>query len=594
MLAENDPDLVEELFEGDRVVPPPATPATRFRKGLGKVFLLVGGFMVLFVVCYAVDLITSAGDVPRGVTVTGIGVGGLTHADAEAKLRRELGPRLTKTVQVRAGDVQATLEPAQSGLGVDWPNTLGQAGHQPLNPFTRILSFFTSREVGVVTKTDPKLITQAVSDLAARHLDHAPVEGSIAFKDLGGGNVTPYPVEPRQGQSVADVESAVTALTDGWLGGGDITMNVVVTPVKATSAGVHAALDKVVVPAVAKPVVVHGEGADAILKPDAIASSFQFVAKDGGAVEVRIDQSKLQASLAPGLKGTETDGQDAQIVFDTGQPTIVPSEDGRKVNWENTFKPLTGVLAKADGRELNAVYDGSKPAVTTEAAGALGIKEVIGEFSTGGFSGPAAVNIQALAARVSGTLVKPGETFSLGARSGPRTAATGYVPAPADEDGTGPVVVGGGVSQFASTLYNAAYLAGLADGGHLEHETYFDRYPVGRDAKAINADGSAVELKIADDTATGFAIQASAGGDSVTVRIWGTRHVRVEGTGGDQSNFVAPPVQFGSGDTCRQSGGTPGFSVSSTRVLYDLATANEVRRDTRNTTYAPKPTTLCP
>ncbi|WP_372508643.1 VanW family protein [Amycolatopsis iheyensis] len=588
-------DLLGELLETPALPPPPETPARKLRKGLARSMMVIGLALGLFVILYAIDLIASAGDVPRGVTVAGIDVGGLTHAEAEAKLRKELEPRLTRPVLVRGGDVRAELVPAQSGLGLDWPNTLGLAGHQPLSPITRIMSFFTSREVGVATRTDPGQISQAVRALADGKINHAATEGAVGFMPIQGsdGGVTPYPILPRQGQQLTDLDRAVRTVTDHWLDRGGVDLPMAITPVKATAAGVQAAFRQIVQPAVAKPVVVHGQGKDVPLKPDAIAGSFQFAAVEGGAVEVRIDQGKLQAALKDGLASTETDGRNAQIVFTGDQPAVEPSEDARKVNWEKTFLPLIDVLKKTDGRDLPVVYSASKPAVTTDAAGALGIKEVIGEFTTGGLAGPAATNNRTLAARVSGTIVKPGETFSLGGRSGPRTADNGYVPAPVDEDGTGAAVVGGGVSQLASTLYNAGYLAGLADGGHLEHDHYLDRYPAGRDAKAVNADGSPVELQLTNDSPTGIAIQATVSGDSVTVRIWGTRHYRVESQTGAQTPGDPPPVQFGGTEPCAPSIGTPGFSVTDTRVLYDVASGAEVRRTTHTATYGPRPTILC-
>jgi vancomycin resistance protein YoaR len=590
-------DLLGELLDTPELPPPPETPARKLRKGLARTMMAIGLALGLFVILYAVDLISSAGDVPRGVTVAGVEVGGLTHGEAEAKLRKELEPRLVRPVAVRGGDVQAELVPSRSGLGLDWPNTLGLAGHQPLSPITRIMSFFTSREVGVATRTDEKQISQAVRELAEGKLNHPATEGAVGFLPAQGsdGGVTPYPILPRQGQQLTDLTGAVRAVTDHWLDGGGVKLPMVLTPVKASAAGVQAAYQQIVVPAVAKPVVVHGQGKDVPLPPVAIAASFQFAAVEGGAIEVRIDQGKLRAALKDGLTSTETDGKDAQIVFTGDQPAVEPSEDARKVNWEKTFQPLIDVLKKTDGRDLPVVYSASKPGVTTEAAGALGIKEVIGEFTTGGLTGPAATNNRTLADRVSGAIVKPGETFSLGGRSGSRTAADGYVPAPVDEDGTGPTVVGGGVSQLASTLYNAGYLAGLTDGGHLEHDHYLDRYPAGRDAKAVNADGSPVELKLTNDAPTGIALQAVVSGDSVTVRIWGTRHYRVDGQTGGQSNPTPPPVQFGSGGSgpCQPSIGSPGFSVTDTRVLYDVVSGAEVRRSSHTATYGPRPTILC-
>ncbi|WP_410634753.1 VanW family protein [Amycolatopsis sp. cmx-4-83] len=590
-------DLLGELLETPVLAPPPETPARKLRKGVARAMMAVGLALGLFVILYAIDLVLSAGDVPRGVTVAGIEVGGLSHADAEAKLRRELEPRLIRPVVVHGGDVQAELVPSRSGLGLDWPNTLGLAGHQPLSPITRIMSFFSSREVGVATRTDERQITDAVRQLAQGKLDHPATEGAVGFLAIPGsdGGVNPYPVLPRQGQQLLDLAGAVHTVTDHWLDPGGVRLAMAITPVKATAAGVQAAYQQIVVPAVAKPVVVHGQGKDVPLKPDAIAASFQFAAVEGGAVEVRIDQGKLQGALKDPLASTETDGKDAQIVFTGDQPAVEPSEDARKINWEKTFLPLIDVLKKTGGRDLPVVYSGSKPGVTTDAASALGIKEVIGEFTTGGLAGPAATNNRTLADRVSGTIVKPGETFSLGGRSGPRTADAGYVPAPVNEDGTGATVVGGGVSQLASTLYNAGYLAGLTDAGHLEHDQYLDRYPAGRDAKAVNADGSAVELKLTNDAPTGIAIQAVVSGDSVTVRIWGTRHYRVEGQTGAQTPGAPPPVQFGAGGTapCQPSIGTPGFSVTDTRVLYDAASGAEVRRTSHTATYGPRPTILC-
>ena len=108
----NDEGLVGELLEGDRIDELPPLAARRVRRGLGKVLMIIGGAIASFVVLYVTDLVISAGDVPRGVTVAGIDVGGLTHSNAEAKLREELEPRLVQPVVIRAGDLETRLTPA--------------------------------------------------------------------------------------------------------------------------------------------------------------------------------------------------------------------------------------------------------------------------------------------------------------------------------------------------------------------------------------------------------------------------------------------------------------------------------------------------
>lgn len=584
--------LAGELLEaGDG----PAAPPSPGKRLLARAFMIAGCVLGVGVLLYTADLILSAGDVPRGVTVAGVEVGGLSREAAEAKLRRELEPRLTEPVPVEAGDVRATLDPERSGLGLDWPSTIAQAGRQPLDPVERIRSFFREREVGVVTVTDPDELRQAVERLAAERLNHPPTEGSIGFVAVAGsdGGVAPYPIEPRAGQHVADTKTAADIVRANWLDEGGVRLPVALTPVKVTSDGVHSALDRVVAPAVAKPVTVRGDGAEAVLEPRTIADALKFSPAEGGALKVEADPAKLRQAVRASLAGTEKNGRDARIVLAANGPSIEPSEDVRRIDWNRTFQPLMDVLVKPDGRDLRVRYRTEPPATTTEAVRALGVQEVVGEFTTSGLAGPAATNARAMAEKVHGVVLRPGETFSLNAHAGARSQGQGYVPAPVNEDGYGPVVVGGGSSQLATTLYNAAYLAGLTDVAHTEHGHHLDHYPVARDAIAVTDRGAAVDLKFTNTLRSGVAIEASVSGGSVTVKIWGTRQYRVESSTGPRTDLRPAPVERGSGPDCRPSPGRPGFTASDTRVLYDLSTGAEVRRDTRTATYAPRPTVVC-
>lgn len=582
--------LVEELLEGDRRV---RSRPSRGKRFLGRLLMVTGGVLVVGVVLYAIDLMISAGDVPRGVVVAGVDVGGMSRTAAEAKLRRELEPRLTEPVPIIAGDVQTSLDPVRSGLGLDWASTLAQAGHQPLDPLDRIRSFFTKRGVDVVTTVDPDTLTRSLAKLASDQIDHQPTEGSIGFMPVqaGNGGVAAYAIEPRDGQTLADLPGAVNTVKARWLDKSGVDLPVNLTPVKATSAGVHTALDTIVLPALAAPVLVHGDGADGILRPTDISAALRFAARDDGGLDVSVDAQKLRDDLQPQLSQTEKPGKDAQIVFGTGAPAVQPSEDATKIDWANTLKPTMSVLVRADGRDLPVRYQAQRPRLSTDDLNGLGIKEVVGEFSTGGLSGADASNVATMAAKVNGAVVEPGATFSLLARTGSFDAG-GFVPAPVDEDGTGPVVLAGGVSQFASTLYNAEYQAGLIDAGHTEHSYYLDRYPPARDAEAVADNGSPVDLKFTNDLSGGVAIQAFSTGSSVTVRIWGTRKFQVEGQTGPRTNFTPPPVQPGP-PGCVLSPGEFGFSTSDTRVVYDLGSNAEVRRDTRAVTYAPRPAVFC-
>src|SRR5262249_37038411 len=166
----------------------------------------------LLALTYGIDLAASSGDVPRGVTVGGVKVGGMSRAAAEQRLREQLEPRLSHPIALHAGDVNVTLDPRRSGLTLDWAATLNQAGKQPLNPWTRLGSLWRTREVGVVSTEDRTALTEALRGLRAQ-TDRESVEGTIRFS-----GARPIPVEPRPGQHL-DIPVATEAVLAHWIRG---------------------------------------------------------------------------------------------------------------------------------------------------------------------------------------------------------------------------------------------------------------------------------------------------------------------------------------------------------------------------------------
>ena len=102
-------------------------------------------------------------------------------------------------------------------------------------------------------------------------------------------------------------------------------------------------------------------------------------------------------------------------------------------------------------------------------------------------------------------MLKPGETFSLNDTVGERTRENGFTEGFIISNGIFKEDLGGGVSQMATTTFNAMFFAGLKDVEHKPHSFYIDRYPVGREATV--AWGS-VDLRFRNDTPYGVLIQA--------------------------------------------------------------------------------------
>ncbi|MFD9702629.1 VanW family protein [Lentzea sp. NPDC059081] len=560
-----------------------AGPKNSRKKALIVAAAVVGAFGLL----WGLDILVSSGNVPRGVTVAGVDVGGMSHEDAEKKLRDEIGPRLSKPVALKAGDVTAELDPQAAGLELDWDSTINRAGSQPLSPITRVTSFFTSHEVGVATKADDAKVSGALEALRPK-LDHEPIEGSIKFE-----GAKPVAVDPHDGQKLK-AEEAAGAVISNWASGSPVDVPMDFTPVKTTKEGVEKALNDVVKTAVSGPVKIKGEGKDADLNPEQIGATLAFAPGDGGALNVAVNKDKLVEVAAPQLKDTVKQGKDAEIVFEGGKPTVKESVDGLDLDWDKNLQPYLDTLKKSDAREVKFEYKHTPAKVTTEQANKMGIKEVIGEFQTGGFAAASGVNIRVVAEKVNGAIVKPKETFSLNKYTGPRGTPQGYVEAGIIENGIPGMAVGGGISQFATTLYNASYYAGMKDAGHKEHSYWITRYPKGREATVFmdGAGNSLIDIAFTNPDDTGVAIQTIWTGSTITIRLWGTKNYDVTGSTSGEFNPTQPQEKKVSKAGCAPSNGAPGFSVTDTRTIKDRR-SGQSRSESRTVRYDPQFKIIC-
>lgn len=564
---------------------PPVPPATKTRPKFAKFGLIATAVLAVLALAYIADWVTSSGKVPRGVDVAGVSLGGKSTADADAVLRSRVGSRITEPLQATAGSVKAEIVPRDAGLGVDWDATLDRVGSQPINPITRISSFFTTRNVDLVPEVDDAALGAAVEKLRGQ-VDVAPVEGNVVFE---GAKVVG--VKPVDGQQL-DVDGAKTALIDEWAANAAIDLPVTSTDVSVDQAAVDKAVSEVAEPAVANDLVFTGKnGKNATLAKDQVGAVLSFAPDGNGGLAPQFNRDKATEILAPQLAETEVKAKDASISLAGGIPRVEPAVVGDLVQWQKTLDPLPALLAAPAPRTVPAVYEPIPPKLTTEAANGLGIREVISEFTTGGFEPASGVNIGLVAQEVNGAVVKPGDTFSLNGYTGPRGSAQGYVASGIIDHGRPSKAVGGGISQFATTLYNASYFAGLEDVEHTEHSYYIARYPEAREATVFEG---AIDLKFRNNSKNGILIESYATSSNVTVRIWGTKTVDVQSITGDRTNETEPDEKtLPKGDDCIASKGGPGFTASNTRVVTDASSGAQISRNTRTVKYDPVPIIKC-
>lgn len=551
--------------------------AKRIGIGLGALIVACG-------VAYVADLVLSSGHVPRGVVVAGIDIGGKDTAAAAAELGAAVDPRADQELPLRIGDAQTRLTPKTAGLAADWDATFARVGGQPLNPITRLTSLFVTHTVPVASAVDVNALDAQLT--ALRVHDRATVEGTIAFD-----GARPVAVPPVPGR-ILDVPAARSALIENWYLGGTLDLPETAAPVAVRAEAVEQALHTIAEPAVRAPIVFAGKN-DAVgkLEPAQIAAMISFAPDGQGGLAPTFKQDVALGVLGPQLAPSEVEAKDATFAVTGSTPTVVPAVIGDKINWAKTLEQLPNLIVAPQQRTAQAIYEKVDPKLTTEAANALGVTEVMGQFTTGGFSGPSGVNIRVVAAKVNGAIVKPGETFSLNDFTGTRGAAEGYVESGIIDHGRPSTAIGGGISQFATTLYNAAYFAGMEDAGHTEHSYYISRYPAAREATVFDG---AIDLKFRNNSQSGVYIETSTSASEVTVRLWGTKTVNVESITGEQTKPTEPTtIKLPKGKDCIATEGAPGFTVSDTRVITDRKTGGEVSRKTRTVKYDPVPVVNC-
>ena len=155
---------------------------------------------------------------------------------------------------------------------------------------------------------------------------------------------------------------------------------------------------------------------------------------------------------------------------------------------------------------------------------------------------PRVTNIRRASQILNGTIIPPHGTLSLNQTLGERTLDRGFVAAPMLADGLHVDSVGGGVSQVATTLFNAAFFAGFALDAHTAHQLYIDRYPLGREA---TISWPTPDLVITNNWDASALIKVVNSSDSITVSIYSTSFDRkVEEHTSDPFDFTEPKTRY--------------------------------------------------
>ena len=561
--------------------------------GRGKVAgISVGAVVVLGVAVYLLGYLITGDRVPRHVTVAGVAVGGMSREDAIAALESELAPVAEDPIELSVNEESVNLDPADAGLSVDYPASVEAAGIGKSFDPRRMWQVLTGGgAVEPVIIADQQKLDKAVKGLAEDH----DVKARNAKVTLDGTEIKSKSM--RTGVQV-DQAGAARIISASVLSDRPVTVPVQLNKPEITDDEVEKLISDRLEPALSAPIPVEvGDAGEFAISESTIAEALKIKNSDG-APTATLRTEKLHGAVEDQISALDfKEPKDATVKIVDGKPKVVDGEPGETV----TAKDLGGAVDKvltAEGAERTASVQltEAEPEFGRDDAEALGITEVTGQFTTEfPYAEYRNTNIGRAAEKINNTLLKPDEVFSLNGVVGERTAENGFVAGSIISGGKFKEELGGGVSQSATTTYNAMFFAGLEDIQHQPHTLYIDRYPAGREATVA---WPTVDLKFRNNTDYGVLVQTvfqeSSPGEqgSITVKMWSTKtYDKIESSELEKSNFVYGQDIRDSSPDCVATAPVQGFDVNYSRLFYQ--DGKVVKTEDFHWRYAPTDRRIC-
>ncbi len=466
----------------------------------------------------------------RGVSFDGAPAGNLAVSELDRVLEEveaEAGERL---VQLNLPDGSRHLTASELGVSLDTGSMgdaalrHGQIGGQFDRFVTWLASFTTPHRIPVRYVLDRDVATARVGRLAHLVVSE-PVEPSLVMSsDLA------LAVQPGKDGIRVDEAAIIDRLEHQVEAGGPFDIDAPVMPFPPAAPDEDlAVLARQMNALTAGGVTVVFGGEERLLSQQSLRVRVDTTTSTEHGTLPEFDLESLQRLIEQRFDDVTIAGEDP--VFDVVDDTPVVLEAGTPPQLccapESAATVAEAILNDQPGAIPLDPRETDDPQLLAWSQG-TGITELVAEFTTTHNCCEARVgNIQRFADIVRGVLLQPGESLSLNEHVGERTTEGGFVPAGTIIQGHLVSTVGGGVSQFATTMFNAAFLAGFDFDTYQSHSIYFSRYPYGREA---TISWPLPDLEFTNTTNHPALIWTSYEPTSITVSIYSTPSVEVEQT----------------------------------------------------------------
>lgn len=500
--------------------------ATRIVAELSFVALVAAALVVVGI---GIHIAVAADEVPRNVFVDGYDVGGYGEADLDRVLRLIESNHRDDIVVVQVDGLIIESTHAEAGIALDH-ETVKLAAMNATTPADGLVeritewreSFERRIDVPLNFTFDPEPIEALVSNHPER-VRAEPIEPYFSGYDgpwvfqrpVQGAELRPEVVSDALADAVAANRRPFQTTVE-WT---PIPTNISEAQFAAAFAEAEGLADRLTIEVNDRTGIIGGESVRRWIE-SVVVNDVIFPVFDDERVEGTVE--RLFADYADELPEPQFWVEDGEVVIDLGEPALRCCGEG----------VADLIWAAANGDRTKAVQ---LPTTLVEEdlgaarAASYGISEKVAGFTTRHPCCASRVrNIHRIADLVRGQIIAPGESLSINEFVGRRTRAKGFVPAGVISGGYFDEDVGGGISQFATTTFNAAFFAGIDIPQYRAHSVYISRYPYGREA-TLNFPQPDLELE--NNTPHHLMIWTSYTGTSITVSVYSTPYWEVEQTG---------------------------------------------------------------
>jgi vancomycin resistance protein YoaR len=548
---------------------------------------ILAGIFALVSVLLGLAFAGSRAELAEGTEVAGVDVGGLTELQAVAELSRLYEEVEDQPVTFVADDGRFSFAANQLGVEPDWQGAVAAAaregdGFGPIRGFRRIQTRFFGAEI-----LPPLRVSDAALDFVLEKIETATDRPAQSAALVQHG-LRIEVVSERSGRRLEhDAAERLVVRTLGALERSDeaTALPVSVAEPEVTARMLARAARRARL-ALSGPVFLQGESRRWRVSPRRIAELLALPRE--GARRLAIAGPGADAYFRALAKRVGKSPVDASFSVSGDAIQIVPSRNGTELDVKRTSRALLRAATSPTNRVATVSIVRAVPERTTKEALAMGIDTRMASYKTyNSGTWDRITNLRLGVTYLDGTLVPPGGTFSLNDAIGERTEERGFRSAPVIIGTRYEEEVGGGTSQVATTVFNAAWEAGLEITERNPHSLYISRYPLGRDATVY---WPSLDLKFVNDTDSWVLVKGFPESDGVTVSIYGGERRRVESSEGTMTVTGSAPERrvkdrtLPIGETVVEESGSSSSRTTVTRTIY-APNGRLIDEETWNTSY---------